>query len=697
MRSALLLAATFLCGPVLGQAQTRSVTLEDYYRIETPGSPVISPDGRWVAFVRSSLVESENARQSEIWQAPADGSAPPTRLTHPSFNSASPRWSPDGRLLAFTSPRGLPGEPATRPSVWFLRMDQPGEAFRIPGVDGTPVFSPDNQWIAITRPTAPPAQPERVATPFERRLAERFRGRAYDWMNYRFDGRGYLSDPRDPQATPPQELHLVPRAGGTARQLTLLGVNVLDAVWRPDGRALALVADSHQRDEYTYERADLWVVDLEGAIQRLTDDGFNHDEPAWSPDGRWIVFRRRMGLNQVIAAGQDRGAPVDLFRMPAGGGPMENLTANWDLLPGAPVVSPNGRLVYFSAGVRGATHLFRVPLEGGPVEQVTRGERRLSGLTFSARFDRMAYTAVDPTHPADVYTARLDGSDERRLSRLNNDLLSEVGLRPAERVSFASTDGTEVEGWVIMPASAGAGGAGGAGRVPLILSIHGGPHGDYGYDFSFQFQLWAAQGYGVLYTNPRGSTGYGEQFLWGTWGGWGLRDSEDVLAGVDHVMGRYPVDPDRLGVAGYSYGGFLTNWLITHSTRFAAAASGAGISNWVSDYGTADIPRTKESEFLGPPWEERSGRLLMEQSPVMHAAAVVTPTLFVHGEFDLRVPIEQAEQMYVALKKRRVPALFVRYPESYHGGWTPWNTVHRYYQELKWWERWLGRRSATEP
>jgi dipeptidyl aminopeptidase/acylaminoacyl peptidase len=239
-------------------------------------------------------------------------------------------------------------------------------------------------------------------------------------------------------------------------------------------------------------------------------------------------------------------------------------------------------------------------------------------------------------------------------------------------------------------------------KYPLILSTHGGPHGAYGNDFSLQFQLWAANGYVVLYTNPRGSTGYGEEFLWGTWGGWGVLDYQDVMAGVDYVLRKFAVDEKRMGVTGYSYGGFLTDWIITQTTRFGAAIAGAGISNWISDYGTADIPRTKESEFFGSPWEPRSRELLVKFSPITHVANVTTPTLFVHGESDLRVPIEQAEQMYTALKKRRVPTMMIRYPDSYHGGWTPWNTVHRYYQELKWWDRYLavaaeGSRAASAP
>ncbi|HWP38764.1 MAG TPA: S9 family peptidase [Gemmatimonadales bacterium] len=687
------LLAWFVPVEVAGQSRPRPLALEDYYRIETASGSAISPDGRRVAFVRNYIVEAENRRQSEIWLAATDGSGEPRRLTHPSFNSAAPRWSPDGSLLAFRSQRRVPAEPEGRSGVWFLRMDSPGEAFQIPGVEGTPLFSPDNQWIAFTKATPPESsRPRAPASEIEARIAERFKGRMYDWMNYRFDGRGYLRDPRDPYETPPEELYVVPRSGGDARQLTRLGVNVQEAAWRPDGRALALIADAHQRDEYTYERADLWIVELEGDVRRLTDDGHNHSAPAWSPDGRWLVVRRQLGLNAVIAAGQSRGAPVDLFRIAAAGGTPENLTASWDLLPGAPSVSPDGRFVYFQAQVGGSDHLFRVPLSGGEVEQVTRGARSLSGFTFDADYRRMAYVATDPTHPSEAFAASIDGSGERRLSRLNDALLSTVALQPAVRVSYNSTDGTPIEGWVMLPASTAAGL-----RAPLILAIHGGPHSAYGHDFSFQFQLWAARGYGVLYTNPRGSTGYGEDFLWATWGGWGRKDSEDVLAGVDHVLSRYPLDPGRLAVTGYSYGGFLTNWIITHSQRFAAAVSGAGIANWVSDYGTADIPRTKESEFYGPPWEERSGRLLVELSPVMHASAAVTPTLFVHGESDFRVPIEQGEQMYVALKKRRVPAAFVRYPDMYHGNWTPWNTVHRYYQELKWWEKWLdGGRAAEE-
>ena len=226
---------------------------------------------------------------------------------------------------------------------------------------------------------------------------------------------------------------------------------------------------------------------------------------------------------------------------------------------------------------------------------------------------------------------------------------------------------------------------------PLILSIHGGPHGAYGSHFDFEFQWLTSHGYAVLFTNPRGSTGYGEKFLWATWGGWGKLDYQDVMAGVDYALAHASIDPKRMGVTGYSYGGFLTDWVITQTNRFAVAMSGAGISNWISDYGTADIPRTKESEFYGTAWDPEASERMRALSPITHALNVKTPTLFVHGEADMRVPIEQAEQMYRALQKQKVPSKFIRYPGNYHGGWPPWDMVHRYYNEVVWFDRYLSK------
>jgi dipeptidyl aminopeptidase/acylaminoacyl peptidase len=669
-----------MCLAIARVDAARLLNLEDYYHIEAAATPAVSPDGRWVVFVRNSIIEAENQRHSEIWIRAADGSTPAARLLSPTLNASAPKWSPDGKLLSFRQGRGRGA--GAEGDVWFLRMDQPGgEPFQISGVGGAPIFSPDNRWIAFTKKTPPDAKSHDL-TPFEKQLEQRFKGRMYDWMNIRFDQRGYLPDPRDPVASPPLELYIVAREGGTPKQMTHLGVDVRSAAWRPDSTALVIGADSHQRDEYSYERADLWTVNLDGQVHRLTDDGFEYDSPAWSPDGRSLVFRRRQGLNQVIQAKQNHGAAVDLYRMPAEGGVMKNLTPDWDLIPEAPALSSNGQFIYFGADTGGDVHLFRVPSGGGPVERITRGERSLGGFSFSNSFDRMAYTASDAQHPAEVFAARLDASSEVKLSALNETSLKDVDLSPAERIHFRSADGTEVEGWMVLPRAAKT-------PYPLILSIHGGPHGASGSTFNYEFQLLAANGYAVLYTNPRGSTGYGEKFLWATWGGWGKLDYQDVMAGVDYALEHYPLDRKRLGVTGYSYGGFLTDWIITQTNRFTAAVTGAGISNWLSDYGTADIPRTKESEFYGAPWDQAAGERMRALSPITHVGNAKTPTLFVHGEADRRVPIEEAEQMYTALKKLHVPAKFVRYPGNFHGGWPAWDMVHRYYQELQWWRQYL--------
>ena len=686
-----LIIAGLLLSISAAAAEARPLAVEDYYRIVSVQTPAMSPDGRWVAFIRTSIVEAENRRQGELWIVPTDGSAPARRLSDPALNASGPRWSPDGALLAFSGRRrGPAASEDAGGSIWFLRADRLDEApMQIRGVEGTPIFSPDNKWIAFTKRVAKPKAPQ-YANDAERLINERFKGKAYEWLGYRFDQRGYLPDPRDPEATPPEELFIVSRAGGEAKQLTTLTVNVSGATWRPDSGALALVANEFQRDEYTYGRADLWTVTLDGTLKRLTNDGYDHNSPAWSPDGKQLVVRRELGLSAVIASKQMHGAPTDVAMFAAEGGAPKNLTADWDLLPGPPAFSPDGRFVYFAAGIGGSDHLFRAATSSSRVEQVTSGERHLAGFSPSSHWDAMAYVGGDSAHPEELFASGIDGRGEKKLTSFNDAFVKDVEAIAADRILFNSKDGTPIEGWVLKPR-----GYDPSRAWPLILAMHGGPHGAYGNDFSFEHQLFAANGYLVVYTNPRGSTNYGEKFLWGTWGGWGNLDFEDVMAGVDYAKTKYRVDERRMGVTGYSYGGFLTNWVIGHTTRFAAAISGAGISNWISDYGTADIPRTKESEFMGPPWDPKAHEILRKQSPIEYVANVKTPTMFIDGESDVRVPIAEAEQMYTALRKLRIPARMVRYPDSYHGGWSPWNMVHRYHEELKWWGRYLDAPKST--
>ena len=523
-------------------------------------------------------------------------------------------------------------------------------------------------------------------------------------MNYRFDRRGYLSDPRDPQATPPREIHLIPVAGGEPRLLTELGVDAGGLAWSPDSRRLAFTADASQRDEHSYERSDLWTVDLDGTVDRFTDDEYNYSSPAWSPDGSRIVVRGNEGLDVIIREGRDRGSSTELLMFDAADGRrIGNLTAEWDLIPGSATWSPDGGLVYFSAGIGGNTHLFRVPAGGGAVEQVSAGDRRLGGLSFSADLTRVAFTATDPVHPRDIWVVPMDGGDETRITDVNGALLADLDLAMPDRLLFRSPDGTEVEGWILPGRGYGEGGGGAAARgagangFPMILLMHGGPHGAYGNDFSFDRQLLAAQGYMVLYTNPRASTGYGEAFRWGTWGGWGFNDYDDVMAGVDHAIANYDIDTARMGVTGYSYGGYLTNWVITQTDRFAAAVAGAGISNWVSDYGVAGHPAHQGERVL----RAALGRARTRESAALVSADLREGGDDAHDVRPRRIGLPGADRrsgtdVRGASQAAGPPPGFVRYPESYHGGWTPWRTMHRTWVQLEWWSEWLSKRPASE-
>ena len=678
------LPLSLLCAAAVGPAaaQTtgprRPLAIEDYYRIRTAGQPLLSPDGKWVAFTLTTRTEATNADSIRVWLVPADGSVPERQLSPPGINARNPEWRRDGRLSYSVGSEREIVDPAAPDERRERTAPLPSR--------GEP--SPDGRWTARVHslPAAPPAASFR--SEFERRHEERFRGRIFDWLDFQRDGSPYpVPNPVDPAVTPAQEIFLEGPHGGEPRQLTRLGLRPQEIGWSPDGSAVVFRADSTYRDERSYSHAQVWLAALDGTVRRLTPDlDNNYTGAAFSPDGRWVLTTRTLSTDAVIARRLNHGGPTDLVLLPVAGGPERVLTEEWDHLPQAPRWSPDGRWVYFTGGIGGTTHLFRVGAEGGPVEQITSGPRRLTGFSFDHSFRRMAYTAGVMDAPADIWIAEVDGRNERRLTNLNQELIGEVALDSAERLHFTSRDGTPIEGWLYRPPGSRPGG----GAYPLIVFSHGGPHSAYGYGFDFKLQYFAASGYFVLTTNFRGSTGYGEKFLWATWGGWGNKDGEDVMAGVDHVLRRYPIDPRRVATIGHSYGGFLSNWLITqYPDRFAAAVVGAGISNWVSDYGTADIARTKETEFYGTPWDPAARDLMMKQSPLSYANRVKAATLFVHGELDERVPYSEAEQMYVALKKNGVPAKMIQYAGQYHGISGSWNVVHRILNELRWLDRYL--------
>jgi dipeptidyl aminopeptidase/acylaminoacyl peptidase len=667
-------------------AQGRRLAVEDYYRARTVGVPQMSPDGKWVAFPVSTRIEATNGDSSEVWLAASDASQPPRRVSAPGTHATAPQWSDDGRLSFRAGGRPVSVNPASPDSISESPNVAP-QAGRV-GFVGRVLTSPDGKLQAFTRNTPVPRHDRTFASDFERRHEERFRGVQFDWLDFQRDGQPFPVPNRvDPEVTPPQEIFISPRGDTGGQQLTHLGLRPAGVEWSPDGKTLLFTADSGYRDERRYGSDAVYAVSLDGAVRRLTNDSnYDYGNAHFSPDGRWILSTRQLSTDAIIAQHLDHGGATDVALIPTGAGAERILTADWDYLPTNATWSPDSKYVYFTGGVGGASHLFRVPASGGAVEQVTQGERRISNITFDRAFSRMAYTVGLIETPAEVYVANIDGSSERRISHVHDAFTAEISLGKAERLQFKSKDGTPIEGWLLYPYGFRKTGV----SYPLIVSNHGGPHSADGYTFDFKNQFFAANGYFVLEVNFRSSTGYGEKFLWGTWGAWGTKDGEDVMAGVDHVLSRAPVDRRRVSTIGHSYGGFMTNWLITqYPDRFAAAISGAGIVNWVSDYGTADVARTKETEFFGTPWDERARAIMIRQSPLTYANRVKTPTLFINGELDQRVPYSEAEQMFVALKKNGVPAKVIQYAGMPHSISGSWNVVHRMINELAWLDRYM--------
>ncbi len=689
----------------------RALTLEDYYRIQSVGRPQISPDGAWVLYSVSTPVEADNSSGTQFWTVPSDGSTEPERVRHRGRDVSGARWTEDS-TLRYTVSRN------NRETSWRRDLNNPRAVPRRVGEDADGIVSPDGKWVATLEET--PFTPKADATPrseFERRHEERFEGVTFDWMYFQRDGARFPTP--DPRARPAQSilLRLVDSQTPEGEGLRFIGdldLRPSNLVWSSDSRMLAFAADADHRDERTYGRSDIWIVTLNGDVHRLTGDGYTHSSLAFSPDGRYLSFMRGFGTDMVIERRLAHGGPRDLYIWPLAGRGAEgdaipaangdatavvigepiNVTDDWHLMPGQPLWTPDGRTIYFTAGIGGSTHLFHVPIGGGDdvgsVEQITTGERRLNGVSFDRGFSKIAYTVGRFEGPSEVWVANIDGSDERQLTHVHDALMEEIAFSRAERIQYPSYDGTMIEGWLLYPYGYNSDPTAAQQTYPLVVSSHGGPHSASGYGFNFRQQLFAANGYFVVQTNFRSSTGYGEAFKWATWGAWGDLDGQDVMAGIDYVLERFPIDRDRVGTTGHSYGGFMSNWLITqYPDRFAAAVVGAGISNWISDYGTADIARTKETEFYGPPWDELAAERLLRQSPIMYAGRVRTPTLFIHGEVDQRVPYSEAEQMYFAIKKQGIPAKMIVYAGQSHGIRGHWNQVHRAMSELDWWETYL--------
>ncbi|MBX5475806.1 MAG: S9 family peptidase [Clostridia bacterium] len=735
---------------VATQRPFRDTDLMDFVFV---GDPQLCPDGGRVAFTRTWIEKKENKYRSQICLVPFEG-GPAVPFTGGPGRDGSPRWSPDGNWLAFVSDREAQkgkdddDRDPLGPQIYVMST-RGGEARRITNVRGgveSFVWSPDSTRIAFVSRVSSKgpdfydehedsgrgangapgggasgaSAADEPAEDEDEKLFRKFNRdvRVIDRILYRVNGLGYLEDKRAHVFVVDvrEALAAVRRDPPRPIQVTRGEYDHASPAWSPDGRWIAVTAcRAEDADHQDYE--DVWVfpADGKGEPRKLTRSTGPVQAPSWSPDGRTVAY---LGHNRELEWYSD----TRLWLVPADGSAAPRcLTESFERSFGdesitdmrmsggdpRPVWAPDGRTIYLPASDRGTTHLYAVDVQSGAVTRLTSGDVVLYGISVNPADRRFACAVAAPQFPGDIFAGEIPqeglpalsdptrpgGAELRRLTEVNGELLATREVAVPERFRFRAEGGPEVDGWAIRPLRAK------GPKSPAVLEIHGGPMAMYTSTFFFEFQLLAAAGIGVIYTNPRGSQGYGQEFCAGIRLDWGKNDYADVMAGVDAAVRTFDwIDPDRLGVLGGSYGGYLTAWIIGHTNRFKAACVMRSVTNTASFFGTSDFGYQWDVIWGGTPWEHPENH--RRQSPISYAGNMRTPTLILHAEQDYRCLIEQGEQLYAALKKQRVESVFVRYPDENHEmsrSGKPWHRVHRLRQIVAWFRERLKPELAGDP
>jgi len=644
------------------------LTLANYLDWEDVQEPQLSPDGRQVLYTRRWIDKLNDKWESSLWIVNADGTK--NRVLVQGSNA---RWSPDGTRIAYLAK----GEPSGT-QVWVRYMDAEGAATQVTRLTETPsdlAWSPDGKTLAF-RMLVPKKDDWRLDIPAAPKGAKWTEPpRVVTKLAYRRDRQGFIDDGY-------RHVFVVSAEGGTPRQVTSGDWEHGAPQWTADGRGILFSALRVEDAEYRWRESEIYRADVgSGRITQLTNRKGPDNNPMPSPDGRLVAYT---GFDSTDATWKDSR----LYVMNADGSGVRNLTEQLDRTPTEIFWAPDGSGVYFVAENEGARNLYFAPLNGA-VRQVTRGAQVLTvgdvgrGVAVAVRS-----TAKEPN---DVYIFPLAApASMRRLTSVNEDVLAGKALGDVQEIWYTSKDGMRVQGWVVKPP-----GFDPSRKYPLMLSIHGGPHSMYNTAFNYAWQEHAAHDYLVLYTNPRGSTGYGSAFGNAIKNAYPGKDFDDLMAGVDTVIGRGWVDTTRMYVYGCSGGGVLTAWTVGHTDRFAAAASMCPVINWMSFVGTTDGPSWYRN-FEKLPWEDPSEHL--RRSPIMYVGNVKTPTMLMTGVQDLRTPISQTEEFYEALKLRKVPTAMIRFNNEWHGtSSTPSNFLRTQAYLRSWFERYPGRRVAVTP
>ena len=681
--SAALLFVTSGLTATAQQTARRGITAEDYYSYHFAADPRISPDGKQVAYVVSRIDRARNRRVPSIWITSTDGGGAPRELIGEAWSPGAPRWSPDGRTIAFSSGRlsvdsaGTTGkqEPAPGKSQLWTAPFAGGAPRRITNIDNgvsSCSWSPTgDRFVCLVR-TGPS---DSVNTGPNRSDV-----RHYSHISYKFNDTGWFDDKRS-------HLLVIDAATGSARQITSGDDwNDTDPQWSPDGTRIAFVSDRSGKEYDESRNRDVWTIPASGGtLTKVSTAPGRNTSPEWSPDGRTIAY-----LNSE----DEDSAPIVLLA-PAGGGSFRRAADGLDMNPTNLQWGDDGRALFFETVMRGENHLYRIDVQLGGVSAVTSGPRAVRSIDLGRARGRMVYLVNDFQHLDDVYSAGVDGKGEKKLTDVNGDLWKQLDLASVERMAYKGAEGWNVDGFLVKPLGWKPGT-----KYPMILSIHGGPAGQYGVDWYNEFQVDAAKGYAVFFSNPRGSTGYGQKFERGIANQWGGNDYIDVMSGVRAVLGANPwLDTARLGVTGGSYGGYLTNWIVGHTSLFKAAVTLRSVVNFISDEGTRDGAYGHTRDFGGDLFEKFD--LFWDRSPLKYAKDVTTPILILHSDNDFRVPLEQGEQWFRALRHFGKNAEIVMFPRENHNltrTGEPKHLVESLNWQLYWFDKYLnGNTTALAP
>lgn len=649
MRKSLVTSTTlcifWLCAAPSLQSQqkaTNTVALEQYLDWEDVQSPQLSPDGSEIAFGRRWVDKMNDKWETSVWLMNADGSH-----LRQLVQGSDVKWSPDGKRIAYIA-RGEP----TGSQIFVRWMDAEGATTQISHLTEAPSgleWSPDGKSIAFLM-NVPSRDSWRIPMPTPPKGAKWVEPpKVVTRLNYRSDRIGYVDEGY-------RHIFIIPADGGTPRQVTTGDWNHSSISFAADGKTIAFSSLRTPDADAAFRRSAVYAADVAtGEIRQLTKLAGTSNAPIFSPDGRLIAFMHADSVDHSA------WAPSDLWVMNADGSNAHAVSAKLDRPISGALWSHDGAGLYFSVESEGARNLY-FTTSAGQYHAVTSGKQVL-GVSDVARTGLAVGIRSTPTKPNDVVTFTVPktgtATEYAQLTSVNDDVLGGKDLAQTEEVWYTSTGGLKIQGWIVKPP-----GFDPAKKYPLILDIHGGPQAMYNVAFSFARQNHAASGYVVLYTNPRGSTGYGEKFTNEIKNAYPGKDFDDLMAGVDTVIGRGYVDTKNLFVYGCSGGGVLTAWTVGHTNRFTAAASLCPVINWLSFVGETDGAGWYEN-FDKPFWEDPSEHL--RRSPIMYVGNVKTPTMLMTGVLDLRTPIPQSEEFYRALKKRGIPTVMVRMNNEYHG------------------------------